>query len=251
MDFINGYALSILEWVLVAVAAFMVGFSKTGIGGVAMLAIPILAGIFGGKESTGILLPMLIAGDIFAIAYYHRHAEWSKIIRVLPWTFAGLALGIAVGNLINDKQFIMLIAILVLICLGMLIYMEKKGSDLKLPEGAWFYIAVGIVAGFASMIGNAAGPIFTIYLLSMGFRKNDFIGTSAWFFFIINMTKLPMQVFFWHNITLRTAVIAVCLIPIIAAGAFLGVAVVKKINEKIFRYIILVMTALTAIKLFF
>lgn len=250
MDIIHSFNLTTLQWILVIAAAAFVGFSKTGISGLMMLAIPILAGVFGGKESTGIMLPMLLIGDAFAVWYYNRHAEWTNIRKLLPWVLAGLILGIFVGNYINDKQFKTLIAISVLVCLSILVYTEKKGGSIKVPERMWFYALTGIACGFTSMIGNAAGPIFSIYLLAMGFKKNDFMGTSAWFFFIINLTKAPLQFFFWHNISLKTMLFDSVMIPAIAAGALLGILIIKKINEKPFRYIIIGMTALAAVKLF-
>lgn len=250
MDFLNTLGLDAQQWVWVISAAFLIGFSKTGIGGVSMLSIPILATVFGGKESTGVILPMLIAGDILAVIFYRRHVEWSNIRKMLPWSLAGLAVGVVVGNLINDRQFKILIAVAVLICLGLLIYTEKKGENFKVPQGAWFYILTGIAVGFASMIGNVAGPIFSVYLLAMGFKKNDFIGTTAWFFFIINVTKVPLQVFLWHNITVNTFLLALIMIPAITIGALSGYFVVKKINEKPFRYIVIVMTAIASIRLF-
>lgn len=228
----------------------MVGFSKTGISGITMLIVPILASTFGGKESTGILLPMLLVGDVIAVWYYHRHADWSNIKRLLPWAFAGLVAGVAVGNLINDSQFKMLIAVFILICLVILIYIERKGEDFKVPEKTWFFALTGISAGLATMIGNVAGPIFSVYLLAKGLKKNDFIGTSAWFFFIINIIKLPLQIFFWHNVYLETFTRILAVIPAIALGAFFGIVIIKKINEKLFRYIVIGMTAIAAVRLF-
>ncbi len=249
MELLSVFNLSVWEWVLVVGAAILVGFSKTGIGGMTMLVIPILAGVFGGKQSTGILLPMLLVGDVFAVKYYNRHANWHNIKKLLPWALIGLVLGVVIGNYVNDQQFKMLIAISVLVCLVILIFMEKKGEGLEVPNKTWVYILTGIACGFTSMIGNAAGPILSIYLLAMGFKKNDFMGTAAWFFLIINLTKMPLQIFFWHNITLQTTFLALGLIPAITLGAFLGILVIKKINEKMFRYIILAMTAIAAVKL--
>ena len=243
------FNLTFIQWLWVILVAFIVGFSKTGIGGLTMLVIPIIAGIFGGKESTGILLPMLLMGDVFAVYYYKQHADWSKIKKLLPWALIGIILGGVVGNLINDKQFKSFIAISVLICVVILIYTEKKGDNLKVPKGAWFNILAGVASGFTSMIGNAAGPIFSIYLLTMGFKKNNYMGTAAWFFFIINVSKLPLQIFFWHNITLKTTILAAGMIPAITLGALFGVLVIKRLNEKPFRYIIISITTLVAIKL--
>ena len=196
MSIIHTFNLSMVQWSWVIIAAFLVGFSKTGISGFLMPVIPILAGVFGGKESTGVILPLLIIGDVFALYYYNRHADWENIKKLLPWTLIGLVLGVVVGNFINDKEFKMVISISVLLCLVALIYTEKKGENLKVPQNRWFYALAGIATGFTSMIGNAAGPIFSVYLLTMNFKKNDFMGTTAWFFFLINLTKVPLQIFF-------------------------------------------------------
>ncbi|MDF2942221.1 MAG: putative permease [Herbinix sp.] len=248
-SFIQMLDLNLIQWITVIITAFLIGFSKTGIGGVMMLAIPILASAFGGRDSTGIMLPMLLVGDIFAILYYRRSVEWRNVITPLPWAFIGLALGVIVGNYISDKTFVMLIGVIVLFCLSILVYTEKKGKNFIVPSDAWFYILVGILSGFASMIGNAAGPIFSVYLLALGFKKNNFMGTNAWFFFIINFTKIPLQIFVWHNIGIKSLTITVLMIPIITIGAILGFFILKKINEKYFRYLVIVMTAIAALKL--
>lgn len=249
MHIINLFDLTTMQWLWVVLAAFLVGFSKTGISGLTMLMVPIIAGIFGGKESTGILLPMLLMGDVFAVSYYRRHADWGKIRKLLPWALVGILLGSVVGNYINDRQFKLFISGSVLTCVFILIYTEKKGEALKVPTGVWFNILIGVASGFTSMIGNAAGPVFSIYLLTMGLKKNNYMGTASWFFFIINLTKLPLQILFWNNISSKTTLLAFTMIPAITIGAFLGVKVVKRLNEKVFRYIIILMTAFVAIKL--
>lgn len=249
MQIIHYFDLSLLQWMCVITAAFMIGFSKTGISGFMMPAIPIIAGVFGGKVSTGIILPIMIVGDIFALYYYKRYAEWNDIKKLLPWTLLGVIFGVIVGSYIDDKQFKIFLSISVLLCLFTLIYMERKGEALEVPKKTWFYTLAGILSGFTSMIGNAAGPIFSVYLLAMGLKKNNFMGTTAWFFFILNLFKMPMQIFVWHNISLNTILFSMTLIPAIAIGALLGAVAIKKINEKPFRVIILAMTALAALKL--
>ncbi|MGH4140577.1 sulfite exporter TauE/SafE family protein [Clostridium sp.] len=249
MHIINLFDFSTWQWVGVIISAFLIGFSKTGISAFMLPAIPIIASVFGGKESTGVILPLLIMGDIFALYYYNRHAKWNNIKKLLPWTFLGLLFGVIVGNYINDKQFKTVISISVLLCLIILLYSEKKGENFKVPENKWFYAFAGILTGFTSMIGNAAGPIFSVYLLSMNLKKNDFMGTLAWFFFLINVSKVPLQILFWHNMSGKTILLTVGMIPAIAIGAFLGMLMIKKIKEKNFRYIIIGMTAIAAIKL--
>ncbi len=239
------------QFAVVAVAALLIGFSKTGIGGVTMIAVPLLASVFGGRTSTGIVLLMLIFGDIMAILYYHRHADWSGIRRLLPWTIAGLFAGIFVGNLINDRQFSFLIAASVLVCLVVLVFLEIRKGKLDAPDSLAFYALIGLGAGFTTMIGNVAGPIFAVYLLARRYEKNSFLGTSAWFFAIINLIKLPLQIFFWKNISLQTALLDVVMIPAILVGAVLGVIVIKRIPEKPFRWLVIAMTAVACVRLFF
>ena len=242
--------LNIMQWIMVMFTAFLVGFSKTGIGGVMMLAIPLLASEFGGRDSTGIILPMLIIGDIFAIWYYRGSVLWRNVLTPLPWGILGILLGAIVGNYLNDNTFVKLIGTIVLFCLALIIYTEIKGNNFVVPSTPWFYITVGILSGFASMIGNAAGPIFSIYLLALGFKKNNYMGCNAWFFFIINITKLPFQIFMWNNIGIKTLTIAGFMLPFITLGAIIGYFVLKKINEKHFRYLIIIMTGIAAIRLF-
>ncbi|MEA4807225.1 sulfite exporter TauE/SafE family protein [Acetobacterium wieringae] len=243
--------LELVQWLWVILAALLIGVSKTGISGLLTLVIPILAAVFGGKASTGIILPMLIVGDVFALFYYKHNAKREDILKLLPWTFMGLIFGLIIGGYINDEQFKSLIALSVLLCLFLLIYFEKKGDQLKIPDKTWLHASVGILAGFTSMIGNAAGPIFSVYLLAKGVDKVNFLGMTAWFFFIVNVTKLPMQVFIWHNITVQTFVLTGLMIPFIGIGAVFGAFIIKRINEKAFRYLIIGMTAIVALKLFF
>lgn len=249
MEIFHILNLSLVQWLWIIVAACCIGFSKTGISSFLMPAIPIVAAVFGGKGSTGIILPMLLVGDVFALYYYNRHAQWNNIKKLLPWTLVGLVLGVIVGNFVSDKQFKFFIAISVLICLLILIYTEKKGENLKVPKNAFVYALTGMLCGFTSMIGNAAGPIFSVYLLAKGFKKNDFLGTTAWFFFIVNLTKVPLQILFWNNIPSSTVFLTISMIPAIGVGAILGVVVIKRINEKLFHRLIIAVTAIAAIKL--
>ncbi|HZK54304.1 MAG TPA: sulfite exporter TauE/SafE family protein [Desulfosporosinus sp.] len=241
MNYISGVE---LVWI------YSICFICPHYNGFLMLVIPIMADVYGGKESTGIILPMLLVGDVFAVWYYNRHTKWSNIRKLLPWTAVGLALGLTIGNFINDAQFKTLIGSIILVCLLILVYIEKKGDSLKVPKKLWLYALIGIMVGFSSMIGNAAGAIFTIYLLAMDFNKNDFLGTTAWFFLLLNLTKVPLQIFVWHNISVPGILLACGMIPVIAIGALLGVVIIKKFNDKFFRYLVMAITAMAAIRLF-
>lgn len=249
MDFSTIFSLNGGQWISMIACSILIGFSKTGLSSAIILAVPILAAVFGGKDSTGIMLPLLIVGDLFAVAYYTRHAEWKEISRLMPWNVCGLVMGTLVGNSINDSEFKLLIASSVLICSGILVYSELKNGKINMPRNVILYTFLGILCGFTSMIGNAAGPIFSVYLLARGFNKLDFMGTTAWFFLINNLFKVPLQVFIWHNITLNPLLLTGAMLPAIALGAVLGSVVLKKIPETFFRYLLTGMTALAAFRL--
>jgi uncharacterized membrane protein YfcA len=245
--------LSFSLWVLTILCAFMIGMAKTGVHALGTLAIPLMAFIFGGMPSSGLVLPMLVMADVFGVAYYHRSAHWKTLLKVLPWAFAGIIAGLLTGKNISAVQFKHLIGILVIISLVVMMWMELKKSAKKdpVPHKAWFAVPFGIMGGFSTMIGNAAGPIMSVYLLSMGMPKNTYIGTTAWFFFIVNVSKMPLQIWGWQNITLKTLGFNVLLLPAIALGAFSGIWFVKLLPESTYRWFIVAATFISAIVLFF
>jgi uncharacterized membrane protein YfcA len=237
---------SILQWLLLGTCAMFVGMSKVGVPGVSMIVVPTLAIIFGGKASTGILLPMLMMADIFGVGYYHRHAEWKYLWKLLPWALIGIGVALWVGEVVNDVWFKNIIAILVFLCIGLMLWKDrKKGSNL-FPDTWWFAASMGVLGGFATMIGNVAGPIFAIYLLAMHLPKNSFIGTGAWFFLIINFSKFPLHIFVWKTIDWNTLTLDIILLPGIALGAFIGIKLVKIISDKLYRTAVIFVTALSA-----
>ena len=244
--FFSQFSLSTLNWILIVFCAILIGMSKTGVPGVSMIVVPTLALIFGGKQSTGVLLPILIFADVFAVVYYHRHAQWKYLVQALPWAFAGLIIALFVGNLVNDQQFKRIIAITVFLSIALMIWKDYYYKKEFIPDNWWFAALMGIVGGFATMIGNVAGPIFAIYLLAMHLDKKSFIGTTAWFFFIINLSKFPLQTFVWNNININTLTVDLLVFPAIALGAWIGVFIVKRIPEKAFKWSVIVITILSA-----
>jgi len=237
---------SMIQWILLAVCGLFVGMSKVGVPGVSMIVVPTLAIIFGGKASTGILLPMLMMADLFGVGYYHRHAQWKYLWKLLPWAFIGIGIALWVGEVVNDEWFKNIIAILVFICIGLMLWKDrKKGSNL-FPDTWWLAASMGVLGGFATMIGNVAGPIFAIYLLAMHLPKNKFIATGAWFFLIINFSKFPLHIFVWKTINWNTLSLNVILLPAITVGAILGIWLVKKVSDKTYRTALIVITALSA-----
>ncbi len=235
---------------LLASCGLLIGMSKTGLSGVGLMVVPILANAFGGRPSVGLLLPILIFADVFAVSWYNRHARWKHIFRLLPWALLGIVVATLVGKSISDLTFNRLLAALVLGGIGILIWRDLRSDKLQIPESRWFAGSLGLLGGFSTMIGNAAGPVMALYLLSMRLPKNSFIGTGAWFFFIINLSKVPLHVWSWKTITLNSFFLDVLMIPAIAAGAFLGIWLVRLLPEKVYRIIVIVTTLLSALLLF-
>ncbi len=237
---------SILQWSLLTVCAMFIGMSKVGVPGISMIVVPTLAIIFGGKASTGVLLPILMMADLFGVAYYHRHAQWKYFWKLLPWALIGIGIALWVGKVVNDELFKNIIAILVFGSIGLMLWKDrKKGTDF-FPDTWLFAASMGILGGFATMIGNVAGPVFAIYLLAMHLPKNSFIGTGAWFFLVVNFLKFPLHIFVWKTITWNTLTIDFILLPAIAVGAFLGIILIKKISEKTYRTAVIIITVLSA-----
>ena len=237
---------SLLQWIVLFLCAMLMGMSKVGIPGISLFVVPVLALIFGGKASTGILLPILMMADWFAVMWYHRHAKWNYLWKLLPWAIAGIAIALWVGEVVDDNWFKNIIAIMVFVCIGLLLLKDRKSGGNYFPDTWWFAAAMGVLGGFATMIGNVAGPIFAIYLLAMHLPKNNFIGTGAWFYLIINTIKFPLHIFIWETITWQTLKLDITLFPGIAAGAFLGIWLVKKIPEQTYRSFVIIITALSA-----
>ncbi len=231
---------------MILLVSMLIGMGKTGIHGAGMIAVPLLATVFGGKQSTGFLLPILCLADIFGVVYYHRHAAWDHLWKLFPWAAGGTLLGTLVGNYIDDEAFKLIMAIIIFVSVGLMLWLENNKKD-KVPNYFWFVALMGVAGGFTSMVGNLAGSVMALYLLSMRLPKNSFIGTTAWFFLVLNWFKLPFHIFSWHTISMNSFLFDLTMLPAIGLGAYLGVAIIKKIPEKLYRWFIIAMTIVAAI----
>lgn len=239
------------QWALGIACGLVIGMAKTGLSGLTLFFIPLAAISFGGRASTGILLPMLCVGDILAVSLYRQHGEGKYILRLLPYSLCGMGVGVVVGKGLSDNAFMMMLGCIILFLLILMIWQDTSKKINSYPSAWWFSALAGLLAGFATMIGNAAGPVTYAYLLSMRLPKNTFIGTAAWFFLIINILKIPLQIFFWKNIHASTLAFDSIMIPAVVAGAVIGFKVTGKIPEKAYRIFVITMTGLSAAMLFF
>jgi hypothetical protein len=234
---------------LIALSAFIIGLSKAGLKGIDMLNVTIMTIVFGGKASTGIVLPLLCVADVMAVKYYHRHAQWSHVIKLMPWMIIGILVGVFVGKDLNEAIFRKVMATIIVLTVVIMFIIEFRKS-LLIPDNKLFVSGMGLVSGFTTMLGNLAGAFSNIYFLAMRLPKNDFIGTGAWIFLIINLFKLPFQVFYWKNITLNSLLTDLALVPFLILGFWCGIKLVARIKDDLYRQVVIVLTLIGAIFIF-
>ena len=229
-----------------ALAAALIGFTKTSVGGVGILAVLLAALAFPGKASPGIVLPMLIIADIVAVIYYRRDCHWPVLLRLFPAAVAGIVVGWVVVDLAPLAFFRRLIGLIILF--GLFVSLLVEHFRVR-PQSGWLVTSiVGMLAGASSMIANAAGPIFGVFLLQIGLTKERFVGTRSWYFLILNLVKVPFSAQL-GLITPRTLLLDLAAVPLILAGAWLGVKILGMINLTLFKWLIRAAVIIAAIRL--
>ncbi len=242
---------SYTDWLLLAIAAFGIGITKSGFSGVSMVHVYLFASVFGAKDSTGIVLPMLIAGDIFAMSVYGKRANWGYVRRMMPPTLIGVVIGWLVMFQLPETYYRPLIGFIILsLTLMQIIRLWKEEWLVDVPHALWFAWSMGILVGLTTMLANAAGPVFGLYLLAIGLPKLEFVGTAAWFFLLLNIVKIP---FSWSLglIRIDTLALNAILIPLIAVGLWVGTLVIRRIPQRLFDSLILVLTGAASIRMLF
>lgn len=241
---------SLLDWVIVLICALFVGFSKSGLPNLVILVVTIIMFVFPARESVGILLPMLLIGDLFAVTYYRRNVVWKYLTNLIPWVLIGILAGFFVLQYVNDEQLKPIIGVIVLIMIALNVARERLGSKFNemLPTSLTFTILMGVLGGFTTMVGNAAGAIMTIYLLVKGLPKKEFVGTGAWFFLSVNVIKFPFYMYL-GLITTESLTFNLTMAPIIILGAIIGVKVLPLIPQNVFTILILVLATIGGINL--
>lgn len=244
------FDLSITQWILAAIIGLVVGTGKAGIAGLGIVVVPLIAELFPAGRSVGILLPMLLAGDIMSVIYYRRHAVWKEVAKALPLAFTGIILGYFFirKTEFSDTTLKQIIGAIVIFMLILNIWQKHRNNG-TLPKLNWpIFIFLGLLGGFTTMAANAAGPVFVLYLLYLGLGKNEFIGTRAWLFLVINSVKVPLH-YNLGNISYQSLIFDLKTLPVIFTGFFFGVKFLKKIPQQKFETIIKALAFAAAIKL--
>ena len=239
-------------WALLALAAVIVGFSKTALPGINTVSIAIFAALMPARESTGALLILLIVGDIFAVWSYRKHASWPTILRLAPAVIGGMILGAIFLGIADDAWVRRVIGAILMLVVLFTVWRRWISQRSAVPSGAASgraaSIGYGSLSGFTTMVANAGGPVMSMYFLAAKFPVKEFLGTAAWFFAIINVTKLPFSVGL-GLIDGGSLLLDALLIPGVIAGAFAGRWVAGRVPQKVFESAVLVVTVLGALYL--
>lgn len=238
-------------WALYFTCAMLIGISKTGIQNIGTLAVPFFALLFGAKYSTGIVLVLLCFADLIAVIYYRKAFLWKEVKSLLPLAFVGLLVGLILGNYIDDKTFKISMGLCIIVGVAIMLWMEKSTPESRerITTQMWYSPLFGFILGFSTMIGNAAGPALSVYMLSKRLDKITFAATSAWFIFILNLSKIPLQIFVWENMTWSGLILNFMALPFILLGGFIGIKIIKILPEKTFRNIIISLVVIASILL--
>ncbi|MBW3635464.1 MAG: sulfite exporter TauE/SafE family protein [Armatimonadetes bacterium] len=245
------------QWAALASGSFLIGATKAGIVGIGILAIAIFALILPPRESTGVVLPLLICADAVAVALYRRHAVWPHLIRLVPWAALGIVVGALAMSRIDDRAVqLFLGAVLLALTLYQLgqrlrpLASENETSEAVTEHSASAGLAavVGLAAGVATMLSNAAGPLMVLYLLAMRLPKWELIGTGAWYFLLLNVWKVPFSAGL-GLMNASTLLLDLTLAPFAIAGVLLGRRLIALISQNAFELIALIFTGLAAVRL--
>ena len=240
------------QWTLLALGALVTGLSKTGIAGVGVLSVALFANALPARSSTGALLPLLLCADVFGVAFFRKHASWPHLLKLVPWVVLGVVGGYFALDKISNAQLKRMIGVIILTMVALHVWRQLNQDKIaaSIPHTVWFGAIMGVLAGFATMVANAAGPITVLYFLALGLPMLVFIGTGAWFYMLVNALKVPFSVRLGLINSQSLLLDAVLLIPMIP-GALLGPVILKKLNQLAFERMALILTVIAAIRLLF
>ncbi|MGJ5830946.1 sulfite exporter TauE/SafE family protein [Streptomyces ossamyceticus] len=254
MNTMTLWHLSPAEFAALAFAALLVGFSKTAVSGANTVSLAIFAAVLPARASTGVLLPILIVGDVLAVLTYRRHAHWPTLWRLFPAVGAGVVFGTLFLMWADDQIVRTSIGAILLLMTAVTVWRRRTVDQDDEPDsvttraGRVKARSYGVLGGFTTMVANAGGPVMSMYLLSAGFRKLGFLGTSAFFFLIVNVSKVPFSVglgLIDGPSLLLDATLALFVVP----GALLGKWAVHRINQRLFEQLVIAATVLGGLQL--
>ena len=217
-----------------------------------MLTVALFANTLPARESTGALLPLLLCADVFGVAFFQKHASWPHLWKLCPWVAGGVGAGYFALDHISNAQVQRMIGAILLAMVGLSLWRQRRPDQANslVPHAWWFAAITGLLAGFTTMVANAAGPVMILYFLAIGLPKLAFVGTGAWFFMLVNAFKVPFSVHLGLITSSSLALDALLLVPMIP-GALLGPVILRRIDQKQFEFMVLILTAVATLRLLF
>ncbi|GAA2434155.1 sulfite exporter TauE/SafE family protein [Streptomyces macrosporus] len=271
--------IDIQGFMALAAAAALVGFSKTAVNGANTVSLAVFAAVLPARESTGVLLPLLLVGDVIAVIAYRRHAHWPTLLRMFPAVAVGVLAGTVFVAWADDALIRRSIGAILLLMVAVTLWRRRAADAADATDdtddtdaadgegrrderdrsssrtsgpgrriGRHAVRSYGVLGGFTTMVANAGGPVMSLYLLSAGFRKLGFLGTSAWFFLVVNAFKVPFMVGL-DLINAESLRLDAMLAALVVAGAFVGRAVVARIDQRLFDRLVIAATTLGGLQL--
>lgn len=245
-------------WLALLLVAALIALDKSLLPGAGILGVGALATIMPAKEATGITLALIIVADWTAIWAYRDHVDWKSLRRLLPNVIAGVVVGAGFIFVANDSVTRRVIGVIILAFVGWNVSamirsrMRKRKEehpDAAAPKRTRAKgIVFGTLAGFTTMVANAGGPVTSMYFMTEGFPVRLFLGTTAWFYLIINLVKLPFSLGLGMLNTSQLPMIAAG-VPVIVATVFLGRWASGRIKRSVFNALIVILTIITGLVL--
>jgi len=241
--------LSWLAWALLGLAAVVVGLSKTAVPGAGTVAVAIFAAVLPAKQSTGTILLLLIVADLFAVLTYRKHTNWKALLGLAPAVIAGILLGVVFLFFADDVWVKKTIGVILLAVIAITLLRRRMGAQVS-DDGPHRVAAAtyGTIGGFTTMVANAAGPVMSMYFLAARFPVKEFLGTAAWFFAIVNISKVPFSIGL-GLITVPGLLIDLVLVPLVVAGALFGRWLAGRLNQTVFERLVITFTVIGALYL--
>lgn len=234
---------------VVGAAVLLYGFSKTAMPVAGVLAGPLLAVTLTATSASGFMVPLLILGDLFGLALYRQHADWKLIRHLIPGVLLGFLITAILFRLLSVSTIGRIIGVLILASVVLEVWRLRSERDddrdrvaMTSKVGIAFF---GTLAGMTTMAANAGGAAMTLYLVKMRVSMLAFMGTSTWFFFVLNVLKIPI-VGGLGFITRESLIADLWFAPILVVGALIGIFTFRRMNQRVFTSVALLLSAVAS-----
>ena len=269
--------LTAITWILLMVVASLCGIAKTALPGAATIAVALCTAVMPAKESTGAILLMLMTGDLLAVWSYRRDADFRMLRRLVPAVLTGVGAGALFLHLASNDSTRRLIGVILLLLVAITLT-QRRSTSRRAPDGAsaaqapsppaptletqettttlatpttsgrLARLVYGSLAGFTTMVANAGGPVTSMYFLACRYPVKAFLGTTAWFFFLVNLVKLPFSISAGLVNTTTMSLTAICA-PVVIVSALAGRRLAERMDQRVFEPVIVALTIISALPL--